>query len=655
MIKKSTIDDILFGKVATMIEQNLGAAGFRYQKSKKQFLREHNGFEQVIKIGAGTRAIYYDDAVDAIYLLFYMLPGLDYPAYEKWYFQHTGEHQNVALYEHPAINLKAPLEFGDFSKDDFYSPTASQQFKMNVAQSLSGPVDKDNFIELPEFMKGQLITLITDLADKCDVQKLFDARKYPLAHTFLLIFAGISDLGNRQLDLTYEHYVHEITAKLKISDQDSVRYLQHFDKFIVHAEKLAQRTFSNPFIRGAKQLANQNEHLKLSAQTTFVETLRLDLSEIQVRSYVINSEGELLLLTSDHRMLKLTQSGQVLLDVKLQPLEGFEKFFDLQARYLEGTDEFFVNNFIITKDNKMLTLTLPSEKKKGKRLPSPHIADLAYLVRENKYLIIHNGNLLTYTRDGMLENTSPTSARRIIAQKEWLLSLIEGKGVVITDFQGQLVGEFEYGHGNRHCTFSDDFQFMACYGYSTKSQFYDLKNTKRGTLWAHPTYVKDYKEVMYNDIENNFGMEISAFSPDNKYLVGAAYHGKYAAWILPKLDRTELIPLPETFELLAKRDITFSENGKEERLILPSIVELEGQVFFKNRGNVPVSIFFIDKGDTFCMSIPQSNLLLIWDRNFQNTDHLKLAGAILLHGDDYITRFDNKESKHELIIYRKYS
>ncbi|SHG47511.1 hypothetical protein SAMN04488109_0435 [Chryseolinea serpens] len=656
MIKKSTVDDILFGKVATLIEQKLSEVGFKYQKSKKQFLRQHNGFDQVIKIGAGSSALYYDEAAEDIYLTFYLLPGLSYPAYEKWFAQHSGKFSTASLYEHPSVSLKARLDFEDFNPDSFYTPTASQQFKANVVRALSGPLDADKFIPLPEFLNGQLATLVADLTEHSDVQKIFDTRKYPLAHTFLLVFAGKTDLANQQLDLTYEAYINGITEKLKVSNQEAARDLESFDGFIDRAQKLAQKTFSNPFVRGAKRLANQNEHLKLSEKTTFVEALRLDLSEFQVRSYLVNKKGESIVLTDDYRLMKFALGGEVLLDVKLESQEGFGDFFNLTARDLEETDEFFINNFIITNDNQVLTLTLPAEKKKGKHLPSPHIEDLAYFARENKYLVIFSGSLLTYSREGVLEKKEPTSTKRIIAAKEWLIAADEKKGNVISDFQGQPVGEFEYAHGNRECTFSGDFQYMTCYGYSIKSQFYDLKNDKKSTLWAHTTFVKDYREVLYNDVGHNFGMEIARFSPDNKYLAGAAYHGKYVAWTLPKLDRIELIPPPETFELMARRDTIYSPDGNQERVKLPHVVELDGHVFFKNWENIPVSIFFIDNGDAFCMSIPESKLLLIWDRNFKNTGYLKTDGSVQLHGDHFISRF-NKKGKEgsELIVYRKSS
>jgi len=652
MIKKSAVDEILFGKVAAMIGQKLGEVGFKFQKSKKQFLRQHNDFEHIIRISAGSGALYYDEAAEEIYLTFFLLPGLSHPAYEKWFGQY--KYGLDTLYEHPAIYLKARLNFDDFDKDSFYTPTASEQFKNYVARTLSGPLETDKYILLPEFLEGQLPALLHDLADKSDVQKIFDARPYPLAHTFLLVFAGMKDLADRQLDLTYEAYTKAITEQLKVSHQEAARELESFDHFINCAQQLAQRTFSNPFVRGVKRLASQDEQLKLSEQTTFVEALRLDVSEFQVRSYSVNKKGEVIILTDDYRLLKFASEGELLLDVKLQPQEGFGDFFQLEVKWLEETDAFVVNNFIVTQDNQLITLALPAEKKKGKRLPSPHFDDLAYFAREDKYLAIHNGNLLTYSRNGVLEKKEPTTARRIISGRQWLLSRNDDKVNVITDFQGQPVGEFEYAHGNRECTFSEDFQYLTCYGYSTKSQFYDLKTDKKAALWAHTTFVKDYKEVLYNDIENNFGMEIASFSPDNRYLVGAAYHGKYVAWTLPKLDRTELIPPPETFELLAKRQTIYSPQGSQERVLLPSVVELEGNTFFKNRGNIPVSIFFIDNGDAFCMSVPASNLLLVWDRNFKTAGYLKLDGPVHLHAGQYIVRFHNRGKEgSELIVYRK--
>jgi hypothetical protein len=658
MIKKSTVDEILFGKVATVINQRLSEVGFKYQKSKKQFLRQQNGFDHLISLHSANSAIYFDKDADEIYLSFYLLPEIIYPAYDKWFLDATGDHSSPRLYEHPVIGLRMQLEFEDFSEESFYAPTLSQQFKMTVARELGGSPDTENTMLLEDFMKDPLAVLLQNLSDHSDVQKLYEVRKHPLMHTFLLVFAGAIDRANTQLDLLYAHYLDSIKERLAVSQQEARSYLQNFDQFILHAQKLAGRTFPNPFTQSANRMAGQNEQLLLSEKTRFHELLRLDVSELQLHhTILVDKEGSVLLLANNTRILKYSVGGELLLDKKLEAPKGFDKLFNLEPGYLNDTDEFFVNNFILTRDNQLITLPLPLTKKKGKQLPSPRISDLAYHRNEDKYLVIFDGKILTYSRSGVLEKEIPALGSRIIPEQEWILAALEDKANVIHDFTGQRVGEFEYAHGNRKSIFSDDFQYLVCYGYSTKSQFYDLKNNKKDTLWAHPTFVKDYKETMYNDIENNFGMEIAAFSPDNKYLVGAAYHGKYVAWSLPKLERTELIPAEDTFEMLARRDTTYSPDGSQSvKLTLPSIVALDGQTFFKNRGNIPYTLFFIDNGDRFCMNIERSDLLLIWDRDFKYVGHLQTRGYVQLHGDRYLTRFFRKDHEgSEVILYRKSS
>lgn len=658
MIKKSTVDDILFGKVATLINETLSEAGFKFQKSKKQFLRQQNGFDQVIRLNSRNGAIYFDSEAEEIFLSFYLSLDILYPAYEKWFFDRTGDTESIRLYTHPVISLRMQLEIEDFSKDSFYTPSLSQQFKMNVARELGGSPGAGNDMLLEDFLKGPVAALLVDMSDKSDVQKLYEARQHRLTHAFLLVFAGMMDEANAQLDLVYANYLDKVKEKLAVSQQEARGYLRYFDQFILQAQKLAGRTFLNPFVQGAKRVASHNEQLRLSEQTEFTEVLRLDVSELQLNYNIqVDKEGCILLLTDDTRVLKFSANGDLLLDKKLEAPEGFEKLYNLEPRYLSETDEFFLNNFIITRDNQLLALPLPLENTKAKQLASPRISDLAYYGKEDKYLVIFNGKMLTYSRSGLLEKEISVMGSRIIPEKEWVMETLENKGNVIHDFAGQLIGEFEYASGNRKSTFSHDFQYMVCYGYSTKSQFHDLNNNKKDTLWAHPTFVKDYKETMYSDIENNFGMEIAAFSPDNKYLVGAAYHGKYVAWSLPKLKRTELIPAEDTFETLARRDTTYAPDGsKSVKLTLPSIVTLEDKTFFKNRGNMPFALFFIDNGDRFCMSIARSEMLLIWDRDFKYVGHLKTHGGVQLHGDRYLTRFFRQDKEgSEVILYRKSS
>lgn len=152
---------------------------------------------------------------------------------------------------------------------------------------------------------------------------------------------------------------------------------------------------------------------------------------------------------------------------------------------------------------------------------------------------------------------------------------------LLLNFEGQTIGTCEFAKGNHLYEFSNSFEQLICFFYATKSQYYDLQKGKKETLWAHPTYIKDYKETLYNDINNNFGLLIVRFSPDNQYIIGGADHGKYVAWTLPKLDRIELMPTSEAISLLKPLTRTQYTNGKSMEIIQkPEIVVLENSKVF---------------------------------------------------------------------------
>lgn len=654
MIRKSTIDSLLQDKVISRIESNLATSGFKFQKSKKHFSKKEGEYDYIITIGTAYNPIQFDEGSEKIYLDFFIRAALECPAFNEWYLKKSGEPQLGPIHSVTSKKLRVELQFDDFNKESFYTPTASQQFKMNVARSLAGP-SGESYTLFDDYLMEGLQKLVADLLDLNTVEKIFASREYPLSLTGLLVYAGLTDLANQQFDLTNEYYIRKINEKLETKPEDARSFMSNYEDFISLAAKVGNRTYTSPFIQSIKLLDNQHHRLELTSKSTFAESLRFDLSKVQVKSHQVNASGEVAILVAPQRVIKFSPSGKTLLNVTIPTPEGFDGFMNLTMEYLEGTDEFVVNNYIITKDNRVVELPLPPKAmKRGARLPSPHVSDLAYSGKNDKYMMLFDNSLLSYSRDGKLEKNDFCIASKVYPEKEWLI-MGNATTYTIKDFSGQLVGEFEFGQGNRDIAFSCDYRYMVLHGYSTKSQFYYLSNNKKGVLWAHPTYVRNYRELMYNDIENNFGLEIVAFAADSTFVVGAAYHGKYVAWTLPKLERTELIPLPETFPLLAKTTTLYSsDNTETKKILMPEVVELEGQSFFKNRGNVPRSIFFIDDGDAFCMSIYSSSLLLVWDRTFKNTGFVKTEGVVRIHGTRIISRLVvNDKQENQLIIYKK--
>ncbi len=372
-----------------------------------------------------------------------------------------------------------------------------------------------------------------------------------------------------------------------------------------------------------------------------------------MRAYHINSLCDILIFSDNKNIIKLNAKGEILLEKEIEPHKGYEKFFNLKTGLIPETDEFYVNNYIITKNNKITELILPNEKKSSKKLLNPHIIDLVYSIKKEKYIVLYENYMLTYSINGDLLQSADVEKgfyNRIIPEKEWILTQKRDTANLILGFDGQLIGNYEYGNGNNRYEFSPSYEYLVCFFYSTKSQFYDLTNGKKATLWAHPTFIKDYKETMYNDINHNFGMTIAKFSPDCNYIVGGADHGKYVAWSLPKLERIELIPQSEVIDqLLPEVKTEYSAQGSREIVTKPELIILENQTFLKNRGNDLSNIIFFENGDLFLTEIGYGKFILVWDRNFNNITHQSIDGRIDFHSNKYLT----KRTKTELVIYEQ--
>lgn len=155
-------------------------------------------------------------------------------------------------------------------------------------------------------------------------------------------------------------------------------------------------------------------------------------------------------------------------------------------------------------------------------------------------------------------------------------------------------------------------------------------------IWAHPTYLKGYKELFYNDINHNFGMTKACFTPDGKYIIGGAEHGKYVSWDTEKFNRKEMIPNKEALSIFNWHTTTYSyEDGKgTNNYFHPFTVDHEGQTLFINRGYEISNIFFIDSGKHIVTQ--HNDSLLTWNNTFENTGFADSIGRATFSSQNYM-------------------
>lgn len=403
-----------------------------------------------------------------------------------------------------------------------------------------------------------------------------------------------------------------------------------------------------------KKNETMGEKFNFTEKTTFSEFLRLDVSQLTVQQFHINSKCEILIVTDNQTIIKLNNKGEQVFEKRIQSNPGYRNFQYVKSGLIADTDEFFVNNYIVKTSNSLQELPLPKGVINKKKPLDPHIIDLAYSANNNQYIMLHGDKILTYSADGELVKSIDVKGNyynAIIPEKEWIVVHQNEKAIVILDFDGEIVGEYGYGNGNRKYTFSSSYEYLVCHFYSVKSQFNNIKTCENETLWAHPTYIKNYKELMYHDINHNFGMVTAKFSPDCKYLIGGAEHGKYVAWVLPTLTRIELIPNMEAIDQLepCERFDGFEGKNAIRRTAKPELVNLKGQTFLNNRRNNISRVIFIENGDFFLTEIGYGKLILTWDRNFKNTNFHKINGRI----DHHSQKFLSKINKDELVLYNQ--
>lgn len=656
MIRESKIKELTFNKIVTQIDQELNKYGFKFLKSKGYFVRQENGFNQIISVYTSYSPLTYDENTEQIFLTFNLSSRLEIPEYEKWHLEKLGEKEHFS-FRIDNLTSQIELSLNDFDDESFYEPTANQQFKHKVTLSIINGNNEHKDIDIIPFndlLNTYIPSLVSKLKKNSNILYIHENREYPYQYIYLLLFGNYQEKAYEELQKYYEYLLNEIETKLKISETEASSFIGALNLLIKESQKVTTLTFKNPYKRTVKVAETKNDFFEFSQKTKFNEILRLDISQFDVKSVAVNPIGDILLFARSQKILKLDSNGNLLLEQDIETKKGFESdFWGVPSGVIAGTNNFYVNNYIIKEDNAILELPLPIQKLKKGELQNPHILDFAFCDKTNKYLIIYEDNFITYNIDGQVEKTLILEQKfgsKIIVEKKWIVTQKRDKANIILDFEGNTIATYEFGNGNNNFEFSANYEQLICFFYSTKSQFYDLANGKKGILWAHPTFIKDYKETMYNDIENNFGMTVAKFSPDNKYIVGGAYHGKYVAWTLPKLERTELIPQDEMIELLEPLKSGWFSNGESgETITKAQKITLENQVFLKNRRNDMSKIFFFENGDVFVTELGYGKFVLSWDRNFSNLTYKKIEGRLNLHAGEYLTQ----KIETELTIYKQ--
>ncbi len=657
MVKKEAINALIDEKVVPILTQELDKQGFKYKKSNKHFIRgAKDGIAHILNLYPNNSPLVYDEDTEQIFLNFTISAFVDFPAYKKWHIDTFGQRDFTSI-DYKRIVCQIELSLDDFTKDHFYSPTPTQRFKMVVQSSLiSARNVNEQVVPMAQALQVEIPEFIAYFHDKTDILTLYNNPNFPYVNSLMLLFAGYTDLAKQQIKTGVQNDIETLEKMLKNDSKEAADKLKFFEDYLLKVNKVTDLALENPFIQSFKVLPSKQDEFVFSSKTKFSELLRLDLSQhVSKRSSIdikMNGLGEVLIL-ANKKIFKLNLQGEVIFEKQYEFDAGFDNTWSLPSGVIEGSNDFFVNNWVIKGNNEVLNLVLPKKKLKKGKLQPLNIRAIAFWEKESKYLILYEQQLLIYNDQGVLEQSKEIDTyygAQFIMSKEWIVfSNRQNNTHHIKTFDGETLGKYDFSNGNHKYAYSKNHEYLICFNYAITSQLYKLPSGKKETLKAHPTHINGYKEVGYPDTEHNFGLDIAKFSPDSTYIVGCAYHGRYVAWKLPKLERVDLVPQAEMINLLTPRESLKSVgDGFEKVIIKPSFFSAGGQSFLKNFNFNEISnIFFFENGDIFITEIGRGKFVLTWDRDFNNLNFRKLEGILNLFAEKYLTQ----TTETELIIY----
>ncbi len=658
MLKASAIKRLTNNNIANALAPFFESHSFKFVKGKHSFIKVFD--EEITQIVEISNIEWgFDDDTNNHYLFFELKYGLETPQYSKWHLEQTGEEflkHRVKTIPIKKIQCYLTLDLMEIPVEDVnvYGLTSpSQRFKRFIALSLTGLKypEKESIISVEEFNTIIAQVALNSFNHSSNLQFIFEQNAHELWLDFLHIqaYLGNIEIVKPYYQKCYDKSLPNIKELLKTKSQYLKENLDWFKEFILTVEKLAGIKFENPFedYGTIKRLNSKNQEIRITDNIIFEELHRFDISEIKIKEYLVNNEGDLLLCYNEDKILQINRDGELSNEFILPFIPEEKKLGVNPLKVLNGTD-FLVNNYIFKPDNQIIQLTGDTEliKNRGSQhLNAYYYTDYDSLTQ--KYIVVNDEDIWKYNSKGKFESTTKQSITfKNQNNRTRFRFLINGKGLFIDRYDDNVVYEclinydvrivFEIeAKGYEYGSLSKKNSFLLNFGKREKAYIFDLKNkNKCTTLEIHPLKWKAYKDL-HIGASDEYGFDRAAFSPDETYLVAGATFGKYIVWELPQCKRTELFPLEEYLKRMG---------GK--------IIEVGGQKilendFWKNRVQ---SIHFFDDGDFFVM-ILKGKAILVWNRKFENVNFIGGLFNVDIHNDNFMSQVINGE----LILFKRRS
>ncbi|UPS92074.1 hypothetical protein [Bizionia sp. M204] len=654
MIKADSLKKLSEKIVLNGLLGKLESIGFKYLKSKQHFKRTIGNFDQIISFGTSHSPLEFNENTDELYLKFHINANIESPKFDKWI---KKEIKSRSYFRHLIENVKCIelVDFNTLNKDDFFTPTESRKFKNYITSSLIGE-DNDKRITFLEFEK-KLAEIIKSFDNLNTAKDLYNNKTQAFRdYLRLLVFEGENEQAKVVYLEKYNHIKNQIDFDNTEKVEETKKTIQSLEKFASEIEIFFNLKLENPFKRELKKLESKKEKIKLSADLGFKEHFRFDSSLLEVDSFDINDLGEVLIITEEKEVIKINANGNIKNIGKLEIKDCFKNnLSNSKVKWIENSNTFSCDNYLLSENDELIELIFDFDKTKFKTNEiSLFIKELNFDNSKKQYHFLYLLNYKhtyhsIYDEKGQLISTNSFDNNILklnLARKEYI-ALSEKNSVDIIDFKGNVKENYKYGNGNESIALSPDGKLMLLHSYSTKSQLYNLENKKKQTLWAHPTFLKNYKENFYNDINHNFGLSTCKFTPGGKHIIGGADHGKYVVWDTKKFERKELIPNESSLKIFNWFTTTISNGNTTENYFKPYSVEYENQNLFINRGYDISKISFLENGKYIITQV--SDCLLVWNKDFENIGHVYGIGRVTFSANNFLIY----KNKNELVVHRK--
>lgn len=616
MIRSEAIKKIFEEVVVKTLSTTLAPLGFKYIKSQNGFKRIQDDFTQFILVGQSNSPLVYDESEDKLYVLFSLHSSLQNSKFDNWV---TEKLKTQSNFRHSLTSIHSIVEINPnlLDKDDFYEPTKSQAFKNYVLRSMTGgdSIKRIHISELP----SALSKISMELNNLCNIPTLFENRSKAYRDYYRLL------IYNGNIEEAKEHYIKSIKESkqiindlIKTNPDEAKKSIQSLEFFSEECKILLGLEIKVDFNRSFQKLECKQRRIKLANNLGYEEILSLDTSLLNIESFAIDDKGNTCAIVDRNKIVLISESGQVNNVGTLEYPDSFRTDISgFQLTWNKDADSFIINNYILN-DAGLTELPIQVEDKNIKpHSLYPHLSDLVFDKVDRKFYTLFTVDrtktcLSIYNKNGDLLESSIIvgHCRKINLGRKEILRITKDNYYESLDFKGNLKDKYLFGNGNDRIELSNNGNYMVLHFYSTKSQFYNLDENKNQTLWAHPTYLKDYKEKFYSDINHNFGMTICKFSPNDEILVGGADHGKYVFWDGKGNNRKELIPSEESRIVFNYFQTNFKDGQSFKEYFVPYVESIDSTNFFINRDYTINKIHFIDD-NIFLTKIKDA--ILTWD------------------------------------------